>query len=343
MICFPEHPYDPAVLKSKPQPKPKPKPKLEAKAQTPPGATSPVDGDALAGETPALRLLALLERIAAKDLGVTLQALVDETGLPKATLHRMLAQLESAAFLQRGADGRQYRAGTRTRRFAESLLFHSVHHGARHAVLRHLVGEIGESCNLTALSGSEVVYLDRVETPAPLRFYLQAGSRVPVHCSASGKVLLAQMTPGERRQLLQHAPLERYTPQTLTDFDALEAEIRTVKRQGYALDNEEFLPGLLCVAVRVPAAGRRSNLCVAVQAPVLRLPLAKAVELLPALQRAADALAAIEGDAAAGAAGSADAADSGSAPLRAGRKAPAKSPVRPPASPRAPMPQTRAP
>lgn len=260
----------------------------------------PPDLAEIHGDTPALRLLSLLELIAAKDLGVSLQALVDETGLPKATLHRMLQQLESAAFLQRGADGRQYRAGTRLRRFAESLLLHSVHHGARHAVLRHLVDEVGESCNLTALSGSEVVYLDRVETPAPLRFYLHPGSRVPVHCSASGKVLLAQMTPAERRQLLGHAPLAAYTPQTLTGFEPLEAEIATVKRQGYAIDNEEFLPGLLCVAVLVPASSRRSNLCVAVQAPLMRLPLARAAALLPALQRAADALAAIEGEATAG-------------------------------------------
>ena len=248
------------------------------------------------GDTPALRLLSLLELIAAKDLGVSLQALVDETGLPKATLHRMLQQLESAAYLQRGADGRQYHAGTRLRRFAESLLFHSLHHGARHAVLRHLVDEVGESCNLTALSGSEVVYLDRVETPAPLRFYLHPGSRVPVHCSASGKMLLAQMTLAERRRLLGHAPLAAYTPLTLTDFDQLEAEIAAVKRQGFSIDNEEFLPGLLCVAVLVPAVARRSNLCVAVQAPVMRLPLARAKDLLPALQRAADALAAIEGE-----------------------------------------------
>ena len=276
LICFLEPVYHPA-MRRKPAP-----------------VTDPAE---INGDTPALRLLSLLELIAAKDLGVSLQALVDETGLPKATLHRMLQQLESAAYLQRGADGRQYRAGTRLRRFAESLLFHSLHHGARHAVLRHLVDEVGESCNLTALSGSEVVYLDRVETQAPLRFYLHPGSRVPVHCSASGKVLLAQMTPAERRQLLQHAPLAAYTPQTLTDFEHLEAEIRSVKRQGYAIDNEEFLPGLLCVAVLVPAAGRRSNLCVAVQAPVMRLPLARATELLPALQRAAAALAAVEGDA----------------------------------------------
>ena len=261
------------------------------------GPTSKLELD---GETPALRLIALLELIAAKDEGLSLQALVDSTGLPKATLHRMLAQLEGAAFLQRGADGRQYRAGIRARRFAESLLFHSIHHGARHAVLRHLVDQLGESCNLTALSGSEVIYIDRVETQAPLRFYLQPGSRVPVHCSASGKLLLAQMTPRERRQLLQHAPLARYTPQTLTDFALLEAEVRHVKRQAYAIDNEEFLPGLLCVAVLVPATGRRSNLCVAVQAPVMRLPLAQATQLLPALQRAAQALAAIESEVAGG-------------------------------------------
>ncbi len=61
-------------------------------------------------------------------------------------------------------------------------------------MLRHLVDEVGESCNITALTGSEVIYLDRVETPAPLRFYLHVGSRVPVHCSASGKMFLAQLS-----------------------------------------------------------------------------------------------------------------------------------------------------
>jgi IclR family transcriptional regulator, acetate operon repressor len=66
--------------------------------------------------------------------------------------------------------------------------------------------------------------------------------------------------------------------------------MKRVRRDGYAFDDEEFLPGLLCVAVRVPATGGRSNLCVAVQAPVLRLTPDKAMQLLPALQRAARAL-----------------------------------------------------
>ena len=163
------------------------------------------------GDTPTMRLFSLLEVIASRDQLFSLQALVEETGLPKPTLHRMLQQLESAGLLQRQDDGRHYSTGLRLRRLAENLLLNNSFHGAQHAVLRQLVEEIGESCNLTALSGSEVVYLDRVETPAPLRFYLHPGSRVPVHCSASGKVFLAQMSPAQRRRLLSAAPAMRWT------------------------------------------------------------------------------------------------------------------------------------
>ncbi len=119
---------------------------------------------------------------------------------------------------------------------------------------------------------------------------------MPVHCSASGKVFLAQMTPAQRNRLLAHAPLERFTPNTLTDAAKLERELKRVQRDGFAMDDEEFLPGLLCLAVRVPAAGRPSNLCVAVQAPMLRLTPAKARALLPALQRAAQALCEIDAE-----------------------------------------------
>ncbi|WP_337133630.1 IclR family transcriptional regulator, partial [Staphylococcus aureus] len=137
------------------------------------------------------------------------QGLVEETGLPKPTLHRMLQQLEAAGMLQRDGDNRQYGTGVRLRRLAENLLLNNTVQGARHAVLRRLVEEVGESCNITALSGNEVLYLDRVETTAPLRFYLHPGSRVPVHCSASGKLFLAQLSPTQRKRLLAHVPLEQ--------------------------------------------------------------------------------------------------------------------------------------
>ncbi len=251
------------------------------------------------GDTPALRLFGLLEVIAEKDQSFNLQALVEETGLPKPTLHRMLQQLEAAGLIQRNGDGRQYGTGLRLRRLAENLLLNSTSHGARHMVLRRLVEEVGESCNLTAFSGGEVLYLDRVETAAPLRFYLHPGSRVPAHCSATGKLFLAQLAPAQRQRLLANVDLERYTQNTLTDHAQLEWELERVKRDGYAMDDEEFLPGLVCIGVLVPAAdGGKSNLGLALQAPVMRVPRDKAVQLLPALQRAAAALAKIEADSA---------------------------------------------
>ncbi|WP_353148019.1 IclR family transcriptional regulator [Pollutimonas bauzanensis] len=252
------------------------------------------DDQKIDGNTPTMRLFALLEVIAQKDQFFSLQSLVEELNLPKPTLHRMLQQLEGAGMIQRDGDGRQYSTGLRLRRMAENLLLNNTVHGARHAVLRQLVEEVGESCNITTCSGSEVLYLDRVETVAPLRFYLHPGSRVPVHCSASGKLFLAQMTPSQRRRLLAHSVLEKYTHKTLTTAEQVEAEIERVRRDGYAMDDEEFLPGLLCVAVLVPIEQGKSNMAVAIQAPIVRMTAEKSLQCLPALQRAAKALAAIE-------------------------------------------------
>ena len=108
------------------------------------------------------------------------------------------------------------------------------------------------------------------------------------------------MAREQRTRLLAHAPLERCTPGTITDLDKLERELKRVQRDGYAMDNEEFLPGLLCLAVLVPGAGgTRSNLCIAVQAPIMRISPAKGKLLLPALRRAAQALGGIDADVAA--------------------------------------------
>jgi IclR family acetate operon transcriptional repressor len=261
---------------------------------------APFAGTELSGDTPTLRLFSLLELIASKDQLFTLQGLVETTGMAKPTLHRMLQQLESAGLLIRENNGRHYGVGARMRRMAESLLLNDTHHGARHSVLRSLVEELGESCNLTTLSGNEIVYLDRVETLEPLRFTLHPGSRVPAHCSASGKIIMSQLAPAQRRRLLEAAPLKKYTPNTVTDVDQIEEELKQVRRDGYAIDDQEFLPGLVCAAVLVPSSSGISNLGIAVQAPVMRLTPDKALRVLPALRRAADAIGEVEAEVAAG-------------------------------------------
>jgi len=250
----------------------------------------------LEGKTPALRLFSLLELIARKDEFVSLKGLTEETQVSKATLHRMLSQLEEGGLLVRHSDGRHYGTGARLRRFAEELLLNATQHGAQHRVLLRLVEELGETCNITALSGGEVIYLDRVETPRPLRFSLRPGSRVPLHCTASGKMFLAQLTRSQLRTLLAHAPLERHTDRTLTDLDDLERHLEQVRQDGFAVDDEEYLPGLVCVAVPVSDAQGHSNLCVSVQAPAVRLTSGEASRVLPALRRAARAIGDVEAE-----------------------------------------------
>jgi DNA-binding IclR family transcriptional regulator len=265
-------------------------------ASTSPDTTAFQDSEV---DTPALRLFALLEMVADRDQWFSLHDLTEISGWPKPTVHRMLGQLERAGLVQRESEGRHYGIAPRLRRLARNLVMNDTLGAARHRVLRGLVQDLGESCNLTTLVDGEVMYLDRVETAAPLRFYLQPGSRVPVHCSATGKLFLAQMSAGQRRRLLADAPLERFTDKTITQTEALEKEIDRVRSQGYALDNEEFLPGLVCLAVLVPNAAGKSHLGIAVQAPVMRLNAERALQCLPRLNLAAQALARIEREGAA--------------------------------------------
>jgi IclR family acetate operon transcriptional repressor len=181
---------------------------------------------------------------------------VEETGLPKPTVHRMLQQLEAAGMLQRESDGRHYSTGLRLRRLAEDLLLNNTVHGARHAVLRKLVEEVGESCNITALSGSEVLYLDRVETVAPLRFYLHPGiaragpllgQRQAVPGADERKPAPAPARTSCRWSNTRRTPLPTRCPAGSRDRGAVKGS------EGYACDDEEFLPGLFCVAMLVPA------------------------------------------------------------------------------------------
>lgn len=242
--------------------------------------------------SPGLRLMELLELLTRHAQPLALPEVIALTGWPKPTVHRMLAQLEQGGWLVREPDGRRYAMASRLLRLSEAALSNSAVQGVRHAVLRQLVNEIGESCNLTAMSGAEVVYLDRVESAFPLRLELRPGTRVPAHCSASGKLFLAWMAARQRRTLLDGLALTRYTAHTLTERKALEAELDTIRREGHAVDAEEFVEGLVCVAVPVFAPGQRAVRCaLALQAPAARMTLAQARLQLPRLQAAAQALA----------------------------------------------------
>ncbi|SFM15618.1 IclR family transcriptional regulator [Variovorax sp. OV329] len=238
--------------------------------------------------TPGLRLLQMLELVAATGEPQSLADVVRLSGQPKPSVHRMLQQLEAGGLLARGSDGRRYAVTPRLIRFGETVLRASGSTGIRHALLRQLVSDVGETCNLTALSGSEVFYIDRVETAFPLRMDLRPGSRVPLHCSASGKLFLAHLPRSQRDRLLDGLPLERYTAHTLDTRDRLEAELDRIRREGHSVDAEEFIEGMVCVAVPVRDEPHGPVRCaVALQAPAIRMPLSSALQQLDKLRSAA--------------------------------------------------------
>lgn len=239
-------------------------------------------------------LLSLLELVAARAQPATLAELAASCNAPRPTMHRWLASLTGAGLLQRAPDGRRFELAPRASQLAFSILGNQPGAAVRHDILQRVARDVGESCNLTVLHGTQVTYIDRVEAMWPLRISFQRGSQVPVHCSASGKLFLALMPPAKRGALLEGCPLDRFTDNTLGDRGTLAQELKTIRKQRYALDREEYLLGLVCLAVPIFSKTRNLRSCVAalaIQAPVTRLSSERILEKLPKLQAAAQSLA----------------------------------------------------
>ncbi|MGQ2998400.1 IclR family transcriptional regulator [Variovorax sp.] len=232
----------------------------------------------------SLRLLALL---AHEGRALSLADLAAQLGLPKGTAHRICTQLLATGFLARDLDERSFVVGPALRQLAFDTLNHGSVRGLRHEVLAALVQEVGETCNLTTLDGARVLYLDRVEAQWPLRLTLDVGSHVPLHCTASGKLFLAQMPKKARDAMIDGLPLPRMTASTLTDPAALRAECDAIAQDGFSRDREEFMAGLVAVAVPVRDAAGEVRAALAVHAPTARMSMADAERRIDALKAAA--------------------------------------------------------
>ncbi|MBL8325715.1 MAG: IclR family transcriptional regulator [Rubrivivax sp.] len=250
------------------------------------GTRSPAEDEPASGSS-AERALRLLAVAAHEGRALPLAELAVRLGLPKATAHRLCSQLVESGHLARDIDERCYTVGPALRRLALDTLNHGVLRGLRHEVLAALVMRVGETCNFTTLDGAQVLYLDRVEAQWPLRLTLDVGSHVPLHCTASGKLLLAHRPEAEREALIGQLSLTRMTRHTLTTAKALRAECAAIAAGDHSCDREEFIAGLIAVAVPVRNAAGDVRAAVALHAPSARMSLAQAERQLPALKEAA--------------------------------------------------------
>ena len=247
-------------------------------------------GDAKAGIL--ARSLLLLEAVAAAPTPPTVGDLIEKLALPRATVYRLVEWFLHEGFLVREPARKRLVIGHRLSALAFNALHAAVAMAPRRSLLEALVQETGETCHIGTIDGNRIVYLDRVESATwPLQLHLTVGARVPLHATATGKLFLALAPPRQRRALLAAVHLTPLTPATITNRDRLEGELEIIRHQGFAIDDREFLAGV--VALAVPIVNRRGEIRagLVVQAPEARLSAAAARQHLPRLREVAERLA----------------------------------------------------
>jgi DNA-binding IclR family transcriptional regulator len=187
-------------------------------------------------------------------------------GLPKSSIHRLLAALARRGLVERDEAGR-YRPGIALVALARGSLERDPVVAAARPVLEAEAEALGETVFLVGGRGGGLVVLDKAEGKGFLRAAPSVGASVPVHATAAGKLYLAF---GAGEVAWPEAPLEAFTPRTPASRAALEREVARARRRGFAENREEWIPGLAVVAAPILAAGRLcAALCVA--APAARL------------------------------------------------------------------------
>lgn len=212
-------------------------------------------------------------------------------GLAKPTGHRVVGTLRDLGYLKREPESQRLIEGDRLVSLALDVLAAAARRGPRHSILQALAEETGETCNLGCPVSGQVVYVDRVETKWPLGLRFEPGSHVPIHCTALGKMFLGFMSQRLRQKYLSTLPLTRYTENTITDADQLREELDRIRDEGVAVDDQEFMSGVVCIGVPIRGPSGRVAAGVAISAPEARLTTDEARQHIGALQEAARKLA----------------------------------------------------
>jgi DNA-binding IclR family transcriptional regulator len=171
------------------------------------------------------RVLDILETVAMSSTPLSATEINKVLDLPKATAHRLCAELEARGYLLKRINGKSYQPGNRLYDVAVGVLANARFSATRHAILTALSEKVGETCNIAYPDGLYMAYSDRVETEAPLRLQFSIGMRVPLYCTASGKMYLSTLPKSRRKAVINKLKLVPHSKNTITDPDALLAEI----------------------------------------------------------------------------------------------------------------------
>lgn len=231
-----------------------------------------------------LKILELLEK---EKEGLTFGELLEKTEIPKPSLARILNLLESYNFVRNSSDGK-YRLGFRLLSLGYSVYTNLDLVREAKPFLKELVDTTGETVELAILDREEILYIDKIESPEPIRLVARIGSRYKtLHCTAVGKVFLAYMGEDFLKNYLVRVGLSPFTEKTITDVKVLKAQLDEVRLKGYAFDDEEVRLGVRRIASPVFGSFKGLVAVVGIAGPTFRITLERKEELGEVVKRVA--------------------------------------------------------
>lgn len=217
------------------------------------------------------RALTIIDVMAEAGGELALNEIAGRLGLAKTTVHGLISTLKTFGYVEQSAFSGKYKLGVRLFEVGNIVSNGWEVRVVAVPYIQKLVEEMGETVHLVILDRYEVLYIDKRESSGSLHIASQVGMRLPAHCTGVGKVLMAYLSPQERHQIIKTRGLPRYTRNTLTDPVALEAELEKIKKQGYAVDNEEIMDSLRCVAAPIRDQSGKVISALSVSGPVSRM------------------------------------------------------------------------
>lgn len=203
------------------------------------------------------KALEVLDAVAAFGRPVRYGELLERLPFPKATLYRLVQTLASQRMLAYDPERGTYAPGLRLVRMAHAAWSVSSLAPIARPHLDALAAHVGETIHLAQLDGGHVLYVDKRRAARAPAMYAEAGKIGPAYCTGVGKAMLAFLPEAALEAALAQQSWHRFTPATITDPEAMRAELEEVRAKGRAFDREEHEPGIRCVAVPILSEGGR--------------------------------------------------------------------------------------
>jgi len=217
------------------------------------------------------RGLQILEVFSEASPSLTLTEIASTVDLDKSTVFRFVYTLESLGYLERDPETKQYRPGLKVLHLGFASLNSLEMAQIARPYLKALSDECGETTNMTIRDGAEIVYVARNKTQQIISVNLHLGSRLPVYCASMGKAQLIDFSRQELCELLGEGPYSKRGPNTIITLNGLAAELDEVRRQGYAINDEELTAGLRSVGAPVRGAGGQVVAAINISVPSIRV------------------------------------------------------------------------